>query len=177
MTEVWRDIAGYEGFYQVSNLGRVRSMDRVGGKCKRKMAGRILKPTKLHAGYLAVNLCSDNTKKFVCVHRLVAGAFIDNPHGFPYVNHIDGNKENNDTRNLEWVTPIGNTRHAIDAGLFKPESYSKKRVVRDDGVVFESAIDAANSVNCAVSSMYAVLGGKRNRVMGHRFRYEKEGLT
>lgn len=100
--EEWRDIEGFEGRYQVSNLGRVRSFAR-----KSYKTPKILKDTHDTDGYCMVNLCDakHGTKnKISKVHRLVAKAFIDNPNGFPEVNHIDENKSNNRADNLEWCT-------------------------------------------------------------------------
>ena len=92
MQEIWKDIEGYEGLYQVSNLGRVRSLPR------RTTKGKILKTFIDYAGYEIVTLCNTNKKNPRCkfrAHRLVAQAFITNPNEFPQVNHIDGNKLNN----------------------------------------------------------------------------------
>lgn len=108
MEEIWKDIEGYEGLYQVSNLGRVRSLPR------RTTKGKILKTFIDYAGYEIVTLCNTNKKNPSCkfrVHRLVAQAFITNPNELPQVNHIDGNKLNNSAENLEWVTAKENINH------------------------------------------------------------------
>ncbi len=122
MKEEWRDISGFEGLYQVSNLGRVRSLDRVvGGKCdsKRFLKGRILKTCKITHGYLGVNFRQNGTHKNAIVHRLVAIAFIPNPENKPEVNHINGIKTDNRVENLEWNTHSENNQHAYDNGLKK----------------------------------------------------------
>lgn len=106
MLEIWRDIKGYEGKYQVSSWGRVRG------------ANGILTPYKTSKGYLKVGLCNGgrcSDKKRV--HRLVAAAFIPNPYGLPQVNHLDGNKENNSVTNLEWCTNQQNMNHARNLRL------------------------------------------------------------
>ena len=97
MEEEWKDVVGYEGLYQVSNLGRVRSLDY-------RRTGRIqlLKPAMHRDGYLYVNLCKDRKRKHYKVHRLVAQAYLPNPEVLPELNHIDENKQNNCVDNLEW---------------------------------------------------------------------------
>lgn len=99
--EVWKDIKNYEGFYQGSNLGRVKSLERIDciGHHRKE---RILKPKKDKYGYLQVNLWKNGKKKTFTVHRLVAEAFIPNPNNLPCINHKDECKTNNNVNNLEW---------------------------------------------------------------------------
>ena len=115
INEEWRDIAGYEGFYQTSNLGRIRSVDRRcwNGKTMALMKGKILKPALSGDGrhYLIVHLSMHHRERTFSVHRLVAKAFIPNPRGFPEVNHRDENPSNNCINNLEWCTRIYNTNY------------------------------------------------------------------
>ena len=96
--EIWKDVSGFEGYYKVSNLGRVKSLDRIilskNGK-NMPFCGKILKYRTGKRGYPYVTLRSPNLKKTVKIHRLVAKAFIPNPKGKPQVNHIDENKLNN----------------------------------------------------------------------------------
>lgn len=116
MEEIWKDIEGYEGKYQVSNLGKVRSLDRKTGNHPRK--GKVLKPCANRNGYLAVNLYNKNTNREArSIHRLVAQTFIANPDCKPEVNHKDGNKQNNRVSNLEWCTGSENKIHAHKTGL------------------------------------------------------------
>jgi hypothetical protein len=115
MNEEWKDIKGYEGLYQVSNLGRVKSLDRVSnGQPKR---GQILKPFKSSFRYLAVEVSRNAVTKSVPVHRLVAQAFLPNPDNLPQINHKDGIKENNHVNNLEFCTAKHNSKHAVSSGL------------------------------------------------------------
>lgn len=107
MIEEWKDIPGYEGSYQISSYGRIKSLDRYRiGKsgsqtfCK----GRIMKLNKCPNGYLAVELCYKNCTKRFLVHRLVAIAFIDNPYDLPCVDHINGKRDDNILYNLRWCT-------------------------------------------------------------------------
>lgn len=104
--EIWKDVVGYEGYYDVSNLGRVRSVDRFvsnmfGTNTLRKSK---LKKLKDQNRYKRVGLNKDGKKKLFLVHRLVAEAFIPNPNNLPEINHIDENPSNNNVSNLEWCS-------------------------------------------------------------------------
>lgn len=116
MKEIWKDVPNYEGLYQVSNLGRVKSNHNT----------RYHKPKILtnipRNGYVSVILCKNKSQKNVFVHRLVAECFVPNPENKPCVNHIDGNKSNPCASNLEWCTQKENISHAINAGLFNPKA-------------------------------------------------------
>lgn len=109
MEEIWKDIEGYVGFYQVSNLGNI----------KNKKNGKKLKLEKTKKGYLRVQLSKNNIGKKFLVHRLVALTFFNNYNDNLQVNHKDGNKENNCINNLEFVTQEQNMRHAFDNNLIK----------------------------------------------------------
>ena len=112
--EIWKDVKGYEGLYQVSSKGRVKSLDRY---CltkkgnKRFRACRILKPYTQKDGYKQVDLRNSIKPKTATIHRLVAKAFIPNPHNYPQVNHKDENPSNNCVDNLEWCTTVYNNRY------------------------------------------------------------------
>ena len=112
MEEVWKDIGGYEGLYQVSNLGRIKSLDRRTMKWKIKALGFNGKNK-----YLQVSLYKNNIEKRYLVHRLVAQAFIPNLYNKETINHKDGNKQNNNVNNLEWATRSENSQHAFRTGL------------------------------------------------------------
>lgn len=114
MTEVWKDIEGYEGLYQISNLGRVKSLDRVitykDGR-KRKFYSKVLKPLPDKDGYFHVNLLKNRKCAHPTIHGLVAKRFIgERPEGY-VINHIDENKANNEASNLEYVTQKENVNH------------------------------------------------------------------
>lgn len=108
MKEIWKDIKGYEGFYQVSNLGRIKSIPR-NGTIKNS---KILKQNVVR-GYGQIALQKRGKIKYEKVHRLVAKMFIFNQNNLPEVNHIDGNKLNNNVSNLEWVTTRDNQLHSV----------------------------------------------------------------
>ena len=118
--EKWVDIAGYEGLYQISSCGNVRSF--VSARGKRKIP-KLLKPEVLKKGYLRVPLCKDYSKERYMVHRLVAMAFIPNPDNLPYINHKDENKSNNNVDNLEWCSRSYNVRYSWDK---HPERHTRK---------------------------------------------------
>ena len=120
--EVWKDVKGYEGYYQVSNLGNVRSLDRI-ILCKngseRFTVGKSLKPQMDYQGYLRVGLNFCGKFKTHRVHRLVALNFLDEKENKDQVNHVNGVKNDNRVTNLEWVTGSENIKHAIKTGLIK----------------------------------------------------------
>ena len=117
--EEWKDIEEYEGMYQVSNYGNVKSLarQRRNSKGVYMQKEKLLSLTNTSTGYKKVELVKNGKKKSYKVHRLVAMAFIDNPENKPQVNHIDGNKTNNHVDNLEWVTSSENSIHAYKTGL------------------------------------------------------------
>lgn len=119
VNEEWRDISGYEGYYQVSNLGRVRSCDRVVMRngVSVFVNGRLLKPVLDSSGYFRIALYKDGKRAFSFVHRLVAIAFLTIDTSRNEVNHKNGVKDDNRVENLEWCTHLENMRHAIAAGL------------------------------------------------------------
>lgn len=106
--EIWKDIEGYEGLYQVSNLGRVKSL---GNGNSNKSKNKTLKQQLSHKGYPMIGLCKNGKPKRFSVHRLVAEAFLPNPNNYDQVNHKDENKTNNCISNLEWCTPQYNVNY------------------------------------------------------------------
>jgi hypothetical protein len=117
--EIWKDVKGYEGLYQVSDLGKIRSLDRLKkGKNNSlsKIKGKLLKP-RIDKGYYIISLSKDGKKKTFLLHRIVAINFIDNPFLKKTVNHINGIKIDNKLENLEWCTYSENNIHAHNIGL------------------------------------------------------------
>lgn len=173
--EVWKSVVGFEGYYQVSNLGQVRSVDRVvkhKGVPNRQnqLKGQELK-LKLSQGYHRVGLRKNSEKqRMYPVHRLVATAFIENAENKPVVNHIDGIKLHNNVENLEWATVKENTIHAFDTGLrigprgvkqghakLSPDLICKAKALRDAGNSY-SCIGKLTGVS--TSTIYNALVGK-----------------
>lgn len=179
MQEVWKDVNGYEGLYQVSNLGRIRSFI----KCNaHPNTPRIMKLQLNRKGYVKCHFFD----KLVSVHRLVAESFINNPDNKPQVNHKDGNKSNNHFSNLEWVTNSENQIHANANGLNENRKKSHKQKVckrvsqfdLDMNCVgsYESSASAARitGVNqSAISSCCRGLYGFKT-AGGYIWRFEKE---
>ena len=191
MEEIWKDIKGYEGLYQVSNLGRISSNT---GYIKRKdgrlffKEGRILKNTSSGVGYYQVKLCKDAIKINIRNHRAVAEAFIPNPENKPEVNHIDGNKQNNRVDNLEWCSYNENLKHAYNNKLrqvteLQKEAASKngkkssKTTLQYDKngkfvAEWESASEAARNLGYSVSNICNCCIYKRKTAGGYIWRYK-----
>lgn len=110
--EIWRSVIGFDGSYEVSNLGNVRSLNY-----NRTKKIKLLKPSGNTDGYLRVKLCKEGKTKMCSIHRLVAQAFLENPEVKEQVNHRDGVKTNNCVDNLEWCTCSENITHAYRSGL------------------------------------------------------------
>lgn len=120
--EVWKNIINYEDYYQVSNFGNVKSLDRIVNKpngISYLRKGKPCKQSKSNLGYMTVGFTVNNKKVNKYVHRLVAEAFITNMNNYPQVNHIDCDKTNNRLYNLEWCTNSENHIHATKNGLNK----------------------------------------------------------
>lgn len=125
MTEIWKDVVGYEGIYEVSNRGRIRTHENKTTYTKRhgirKWKQRYLKDKTPNGRDFRVALWKDGKVKYYLVHRLVAFAFIPLAEGKEYINHIDGNAKNNCVDNLEWCNHLENNRHAFENNLIKTE--------------------------------------------------------
>ena len=128
MEEIWKDIEGYKGLYQVSNLGRVKSIRN----------NIIKKPSKLPRGYLQICLCKNGNLKYISIHRLVAQAFIPNSKNLPCVNHKDCNPSNNIVSNLEWINHKDNNDYKgrkIKAKISSAIYYLKKEYPNEKEII------------------------------------------
>jgi hypothetical protein len=159
---MWKDIVGFEGYYQISDDGVVKSLERT-VKTKtgiRTYGERILKQEICNSGYCRVTLAKEGEKHRELVHRLVAIHFIENPLNKREVNHIDGNKRNNNVSNLEWATSSENQSHAYAMGLQDiqrtKEANSKSVIMYDKSTNdklkrFNSMVDASSHLNIPVN--------------------------
>ena len=164
--ETFKDIKGYEGLYQISNRGNVRSL----------RSNIVMKLSCCKDNYLKVKFCKNGEQKTVQVHRLVAESFIDNPGNKPQINHKDCNKSNNDISNLEWVTAKENTTHAIENGLFANVIRQGRKVLKldeQDNVIREyvSISEAAKENKCHPSNIRKVCNGIINKTGGYKWMY------
>lgn len=170
LTEQWKSIEGYKGLYEVSNLGQVRSLDRVmkvdnhhNIKMK-KYKGMVLKPLLSQRKHSRVSLYKEKTSKRHLIHRLVAFAFIPNPENKPHINHLDSDPTNNRVDNLEWVTPKENALHAKLAGraYLKGEKSNNHKLTEIEVTQIRKskgkirAKDLAKIYNCGESTIYDI---------------------
>ena len=161
--EEWKDIEGYEGLYQVSTLGRVRSLYGHGG-----VSVRILKPYIRKTGYLDVGLFKNGAYSYKLIHRLVAQAFVPNPENKPVVNHKDEDKTNNQVENLEWCTAEYNNNYGT-RNQRAIKSKMKKVMCIETGVVFDS-IKLAREIT-HIHSIHRAAKGKQKTAGGYHWRY------
>ena len=158
MKESWKDISEYEGLYMVSNMGRVKSTPVT--KRERYLSTKIY-----NSRYINIVLFKDGKRKTCNVHRLVAKAFVSNPNDKPFVNHIDGKRDNNYASNLEWVTHIENVRHAQANGLvakihhkFDDETIEMIRML--DGIL----------TSYELAALYGMAQSNVNYIVNYRWR-------
>lgn len=184
MKEIWKDIKGYNGVYQVSNFGRIRSngfkylqKSRKGVSFEKYAMPKIISQSYTVEGYLVVGLTKDGKTKQHKVHRIIAEAFIKNPDGKTMINHINGQKDDNRIENLEWCTSKENTQHAHATGLCGINGKSKQVAKLDeDGnivEVYESGLQAAkaNGHYNSASNLTKICRNGRGRWCGVRWKY------
>ena len=179
MEEIWKDIPGYENLYQVSSLGRVKSLER---KVKYKNGAihtineKILKPHKNLGGYLQVQLCNEGIGKFMLVHRLVCDAFLVNQNNFTDINNIDENTTNNNVNNLEWCSHLYNTNFGtrnkrIAKSQTNNPKISKKVICIESGVIYQNAYEAQRKLGFKQTNICACCIGKRKTCGGLHWKY------
>ncbi len=165
MEEIWKDIQGFEGMYQISNKGRVKSLDRMTIKFDKfswTVKGRVMVNRisgKDNNTYYRVDLSLNDIPHHRKIHRLVAQAFIPNPENKKCVNHLDGNKFNNNVENLEWATHSENNKHTYTLGFKHPRI--KWVLDLQMGIYYESAKEAAKAKNLDRSYVCKMLRGIR----------------
>ena len=181
--EEWRDVVGYEGLYQVSSEGRVKSLERkvkhwCGGE--RIQKERILKPGVRSKGYLFVFLCAGGKSRMFSVHRLVCQAFHENPDNKPQVNHINEDKTDNRAINLEWCTRRENINHGSrNERVAKAQSKPVGQYTLDGDLVkaWQSTNEVERQTGFSCGHISEVANGKRKTAYGFRWKYveRKEG--
>ena len=182
MEEIWKPVVGYEGFYEVSNMGRVKSLERK--DCLgRTVKERILKQAVTHDGYLKVGLWAGGKLKTLKVHRLVCEAFNDNRDEKPEVNHINENKTDNRACNLEWCTRRENNNHGsrnIRAGkaIAKANSKPLGQYTRDGELVkiWPSTQEAQRQAGFSQGNISQVAKGNRKTACGFVWKYKNETM-
>ena len=166
MIEEWKDIKGYDGLYQVSNLGRVKSFK---GKSE-----RILKPRVKRNDYSTVHLSKNNTSKDVLVHRLVAETFIPNPENKPQVNHIDEDKTNNVVSNIEWMTAKENINHGtrnLRSGISNGKRVKVIDIANGEYNYYNSISECGRELNINQSTISNHLNGRSKQTCGYIVQY------
>lgn len=171
MNEIWKDIENYEGYYQISNFGRVRSVDRYiyntsnfGNNKVSFYKGKIMKPSKREKGYLGICLTKQNKQQSFLIHRLVAKAFIQNPNNLPQVNHIDENKANNQVFNLEWCDNKYNVNYGnciLNMSKSRINNMYNQKPVRciETGAIYSNSNDAQRKTNVYARNIRANCNG------------------
>ncbi len=179
--EVWKKIELLKGFYEISNLGRIKSISRVVNSSIQKSGFRVtkekIKPSQDNGkGYLQLYVQVNNKRMIYYTHRLVAQAFIHNPENKLEVNHINGIKSDNRVDNLEWVTRKENINHAFDIGLMKNRKTGKRvkvfQILDNNIVLWNSISDASNSLKIDPSSISKVCRNINKKAGGFKWSYK-----
>lgn len=175
--EVWKDVKGYEGLYRVSNMGQVKSLTRTRKNHSKiqVVPGKILTQSVASNGYFTVSFCAGTVQKTICVHRIVAEAFIPNPDGKRTVNHKNGVKTDNRVENLEWATYSENLTHAHHFGLNKVFTRPVLQYSKHGKFIaeHESISKAARSINKRHGCILRCCRGFRPTAYGYIWRYKQ----
>lgn len=178
MEEIWKDIKDYEGLYQVSNLGRIKSLDRiiksgVSNSGYSKINGKILKQKLGKDGYLSVQLWKKGKGKWFIAHRLIAIAFIPNPQNKPYIDHINTIRNDNRIENLRWATREENDHNPITLKNRIGKCGIKIKCL-NTGEVFVSSGEAGRKLGVSAGNIIGCCKGKRKSAKGYKFEYYKD---
>ncbi len=165
MQENWSSIAGYEGLYEVSDMGRVRSVARGGTK------GGILSAHRSRYGYMLVSLFKNNIRTGFSIHKLVATAFIPNPNNLPQVNHKDEDKTNNHVENLEWCTASYNMNYG-GRPYARSKPITQKEINGNPIVEYKSIMDAVRQIGVNKGNIVECLKGRRKTAGGYIWTYK-----
>ena len=163
--ELWKQIPGTNGNYEISSCGRIRS----------NITNKVLKTYVNSAGYVLATFSIGGVKKARQVHRLVADAFIPKVCGKEFVNHIDACRTNNNVENLEWCTASENSLHSFKLGISKRFPHHEKAVMRSDGEIYPSMSAAARDLGVPYSYIRDVCNGLQKSTRGFSFRRVEEG--
>jgi hypothetical protein len=180
MGESWRDIVGYEGFYQISNLGNVKSLSRhrVVGFADYKSKEKIIKQSTNNGGYKYVWLHKNGKRKIYKIHRLVAMAFLKNPLNYRCINHKDENRQNNIVENLEWCNHSYNNSYGTRIDKFREKVGKPVLQYTKDGVfIKEWCCTRVAERSLCIRNIYACCNGKRKSVGGFVWRYKEKLCT
>lgn len=176
--EQWKDIKGFEEFYQISNFGRIKSKDRYLRTCGngiRFVKGRIIKPVICTNGYYEAHLRVNGKRTVKMLHRVVAEAFIENPDNLPEVNHKDENPANNHVENLEWCTSKYNANYGTRNQRMVKDKYLKPITMigynGEEIKTFKSLKEAAVETGADSSSLIRVCKGKQKTCVGYKWKY------
>lgn len=180
-TEQWKPISGYEGLYEISNKGRVKTLLRKyyaghGNNQEFEIKEAFLKQVKSKTGgYMVATLTKNAKSKKIKVHRLVAEAFIENPEGKPFVNHIDFDPKNNNLNNLEWCTQSENMLHSSKMNRLNRignKNYKSKRILCiSTGIMYDGLHECSRQMNIHYQNINKVCRGVRNYAGGHTFKF------
>lgn len=180
MEEIWKDIKGFDGYYQISSNARVKSVERVivykSGK-KKRINERIMSCCKNNTGYILVQLFKDGVAKNVFVHQLMADAFIPNPHNKPCIDHINTDKTDNRIKNLRWCTYKENKQNVItrekEKLWYNKMSIPIIMIDKENNIIcaFSSAIEASKTIGICRTAIVNALSKKAQIKLGYYFKY------